>query len=215
MDISTEIFNTHSVPILVANLENKDKFTDAEIDLLKKIPTEQPGEDARPYLSLDTHVLEKYNLFRIKNLCDLSIKNYTENILGIEGKFKMFASWLTINVNNTKHHSHYHQNAMLSCVLYFNENANDDTLAPIIFENNNLNNIFKQFQFYFEVREPNMYNTELKIFPKTNTLIVFPGWIKHWTEESNTNEKRYCLGANYFFEDESAHGYHRLKIKVE
>lgn len=204
-----------SVPILVTQLKDEEKFKQNEIDILKSIPLNKQYGDDGNYLSERNHILMEYNLVRIKTSCDNYVKYYTENILGIEDNFKMFRSWLSMNITGTKHQAHSHRNTMISCVLYFDEFMSDNIMAPINFGQKGLDQTFKTFQFEFKEKKKNQYNNKvLSIFPKTNTLIVFPGWIKHETEECKSNVKRYCLGTNYFFAGESSSGYHNINIKV-
>ena len=210
------VINLFSVPVFVYNLEGPEQFQYDEVALLKNIELDkQYGEDGN-YLSRETHVLEEYNLHRIRTLCDRYVKNYTENILGITDNFKMFKSWLSMNTRGTRHLAHSHRNTMISCILYFDEHMSNEPLAPISFGQDGLDQVFRTFQFQFNVKERNQYNNNtLTIYPRTNTMIIFPGWIKHETEEAQSQTKRYCLGTNYFFEGESASGYHNIRINVQ
>lgn len=210
------IVNLFSVPILVEQLQNNDCFTKEEITLLKKIELEKQYGDDGNHLSKEIHILEKYKLNRIKNLCDQHVNYYTNSILGISNNFKMFKSWLSMNVNGTRHDAHSHRNTMISCVLYFDEFMSDQPMAPINFWQDGLDQIFRTFQFSFNVKENNQYNNNiLTIYPKTNMMIIFPGWIKHETQITNSAIERYCLGTNYFFEGESSFGYHNIKISID
>lgn len=210
------IINLYSVPIFVEQFQTKDCFTKEEISLLKKIELEKQYGDNGNYLSKEIHILEKYKLNRIKNLCDQYVNNYTNSILGITDKFKMFKSWLSMNVQGTQHEPHSHRNTMISCISYFDEFMSDQPMAPISFWQDGLDQIFKTFQFRFSIKENNQYNNNvLTVYPKTNMIIIFPGWIKHETQKSNSSIERYCLGTNYFFEGESATGYHNITIKVQ
>lgn len=209
------VINLFSVPIFVHELDFSERITNEEAYVLKNIKlTKQYGDDGN-YLSDESHILKKFNLDRLFNLCNKYVKNYTENILGVTDEFKMFKSWLSMNVKGTKHLAHSHRNTMLSCVLYFNENLSDEPLAPINFGQDGLDNIFRTFQFDFKTKERNQYNNKvLTIYPKTNTMIIFPGWVKHETEEAKSLTKRYCIGSNYFFVGESAGGYHNITVDV-
>jgi len=211
-----DVINLFSVPIFVAELKKQnEKLKKEEVEVLKNIKLDKQTGDDGNYLSQEYHVLRKYKLDRIKNLCDEYVNLYTNSILGITDTFKMFRSWLSMNECNTKHELHSHRNTMISCVLYFDENMSEEVLAPILFWQEGLDQIFKTFQFRFNLKEKNQYNNNvLTVYPKTNTLIIFPGWIKHETEESKSEVKRYCLGTNYFFQGESATGYHNITIGV-
>jgi uncharacterized protein (TIGR02466 family) len=209
------IINLFSVPVFYTQLENSEQFTREETSILKSIRmNKQVGKDGN-YLSEDVHVLEKYQLHRIKSLCDRYVYNYTYNILGITDKFQMFRSWLSMNEKGTKHDAHYHRNTMISCILYFDENLSEEVMDPINFGQDGLDQIFKTFQFEFNTRERNQYNNNiLTIYPKTNTLLIFPGWLRHEVPEATSITKRYCLGTNYFFTGETGGGYHNINIGI-
>jgi uncharacterized protein (TIGR02466 family) len=210
-----DVINMFSVPLYVTQLTGNEKLHRAEVELLKSISMEKQYGDDGNYLSHDAHVIEKYKLNRIRALIDRHVSHYTEHVLGVLNDFKMFKSWLSMNTKGTRHLPHSHRNAMISCVLYFDEHMSDQPLAPISFGQDGLDQVFKTFQFEFKKKEPNQYNNNvLTIYPRTNTLIVFPGWIKHETEEAKSTTKRYCLGTNYFFNGESSGGYHNITINA-
>ena len=209
------IINLFNVPIFVVNLGGNDRFDEDEVELLKTIQMNKQYGDDGNYLSEEIHILRKFKLDRIKSVCDKYVKHYTENIIGIEDDFKMFKSWLSMNTKGTRHESHSHRNTMISCIAYFDEDMSDQPMAPISFAQDGLDQIFRTFQFQFRIKNRNQYtNKVLTIYPKTNTMIIFPGWINHETEEAKITKNRYCLGTNYFFEGESAEGYHNLNISV-
>ena len=210
------VINLYSVPILVEQLSDRDSLTEDETEILKTVSLQkQYGEDGN-YLSEESHVLQHYKLDRIKALCDKHVSLYTESVLGIDDKFKMFRSWLSMNVDGSLHEQHSHRNTMISCIMYFDDYMSNQPMAPINFWQDGLDQIFKTFQFAFNRKQPNQYNNNtLTIYPKTNTLIVFPGWIKHSTEKSISKTRRYCLGTNYFFEGSSASGYHHITINIK
>ena len=212
----SHIINLFSVPVFATSLPQEDMFTQSEINVLKNIQmNKQCGADGN-YLSEDIHILKQYQLTRIENLCNQYVDHYVKDILSINANFRMFKSWLSMNERGTKHDAHSHRNTMLSCIMYFDEHMSSEPMAPINFGQTGLDDIFKTFQFHFDTINTNQYNSNhAKIVPKTGTVIVFPGWIKHETDEAQSNTKRYCLGTNYFFEGESSKGYHNITIKVE
>lgn len=204
-----------SVPIFVTQLKGNQQFTKEEVELLKNIELDKQYGDDGNYLSKESHILRKYKLHRIWSVCDFYVSKYVRDILSIDAEFKMFRSWLSMNVKGTKHLAHSHSNTMLSCILYFDEHMSDDILAPISFGQKGLVDIFKTFQFNFKAISKNQYNSHaVTVGPRTNTMIIFPGWIKHETAEAESLVKRYCLGTNYFFVGESGSGYHNLSIEV-
>jgi uncharacterized protein (TIGR02466 family) len=209
------VINMFSVPIYVTQLVGNEQLQRSEVEMLKSVSMEKQYGDDGNYLSHESHVIETYKMDRLKFLVDRHVNYYTEHVLGILDEFKMFRSWLSMNTRGTRHLAHSHRNTMISCVLYFDEHMTDQPLAPISFGQDGLDQVFKSFQFEFKKKEPNQYNNNvLTVYPRTNTLIVFPGWVKHETEEARSTTKRYCLGTNYFFSGQSSGGYHSINVQV-
>ena len=209
------VIDIFSVPILVHELDSSEGLRREDVELLKSIKMNKQHGDDGNYLSEDAHILQQYKLSKVYDICNKYVKLYTEELLGISDEFKMFKSWLSMNTKGTKHLAHSHRNTMISCVLYFDEDMSNIPMAPINFGQDGLDNIFRTFQFGFNRINRNQYNNNiLTIYPKTNTLIVFPGWVRHETEEATSTTKRYCIGSNYFFVGESAGGYHNISIDV-
>ena len=211
----TQVIPLFSVPIYVTQLEGHEVLQRSEVMSLMNMPLEkQVGHDGN-YLSKSAHVLRDLDLMRIKHLCDAHVHHYTEHVLGIENSFKMFSSWLSMNRAHTKHLAHSHRNTMISCVLYFDEHMSDQPLAPIHFGQSGLDQVFKTFQFEFQIKTRNQYNNKiLTVYPRTHTLIIFPGWITHETDAATHDIRRYCLGTNYFLDGESSGGYHRVHVNI-
>lgn len=210
-----DVVDLFSVPILVHDLDNNEQLHYEEIEILKSVEvfSQQSGHNL---LSYDNNILTKYNLNRIKNICDKYVSKYLNEVLFVSSELQMFSSWLSVNKKFTKHYQHSHVNTMLSCLIYFDEFGSDQFLSPIVFSQNGLFDVFKSFQFKLNTTSDNRYNSQsVVITPKTNTLIVFPGWLKHYTIESSSNVERYCLGTNYFFVGESGSNYHRLNLEVK
>ena len=209
------LLSLNSVPLLVTELKDNECFSREEVAFLKSIElAKQYGEDGN-YLSKNNHILLNPSLKRVKDVCDKYVHHYIEDVVGIENQFKMFRSWLSMNIKGTKHDVHSHANVMISCVLYFDEYMSSEPMAPIHFGQEGLDSIFRNFRFIFKEKHPNSFNSKtLTIKPKTNTLIIFPAWVKHGTDEATSMVKRYCIGSNYFFEGESGGGYHNINVKV-
>jgi len=211
-----EIINLFSVPVLIANLSDQEKLTPEEIDIFKSIKVDKQWGDDGNFLSEEIHVLKKFNLSRIETLCNKYVEHYVKKIIGIDAEFKMFKSWLSVNEKGTKHHAHSHRNTMISCVMYFNENMSNEIMSPINFKQDGLDFIFKTFQFRFKPLFTSQYNSRFaEVSPRPGTVIVFPGWITHETDQSVFNGRRYCLGSNYFFNGESDSGYHNITVEVK
>ena len=149
------------------------------------------------FLSDSYEILKDVKLKKIKNCINNTFEDYKTNILEIENNFYISQSWTTINKNQGFHGAHTHKNTLFSCVLYLQ--ANDSAI------NFYLNNsaIQNHFNFSYKVKNYNECNsTSWRLPVKTGDLVIFPGHLKHSSEENKNNEDRIIVGANYFIKDE-------------
>lgn len=212
------VLSMNSLPILIKQLEGKEKITRDEYNTLIKISLNK-REEEKTYstmLSNSSHILDDDNLINIRNTKLKYIDYYLNNVLGIDNKFIMTSSWLTMNQNGSSHERHSHGNVILSSVLYFCENLSDEPMSSFYISQSGLKHIFQNFQFEYKIINFNEYNsTSLTIPTKSNLLVIFPGWMLHGSEPMNSNTKRYCIGSNYFLNDHVGSGYHSLSVKTQ
>lgn len=212
------VVNMGSIPILILELEDHEKITIEEYQELISLDMEKRDVDATfsTFLSKSTTILKNPKLLKIYDTKLKYINLYLNQILGVDNEFVMTSSWLTVNQNGSAHERHSHGNVILSSVLYFCENLSDEIMSSFYINNNELKDIFKNFQFEYKINHHNQYNSpSLTIPTKTNLLIIFPAWMKHGSEPMNKNTKRYCIGSNYFLNDIVGSGYHSLSVKTE
>ena len=190
-----------SIPILNLSLDD-DVITKDESDLLKTIQMVDDKIDTVS-VSKSENILNELGLIRIKRSIDDAILYYTKNILNINNKFKMTHSWLTKNKKNQKHHKHNHPNTIISAVVYFNDDYNKKDVSAISFECPGLKNGLNNFQFAYNILKWTEINAKnWTILPKTNSVIIFPAWLEHYTQVNESETTRYCLGTNYFINDQ-------------
>jgi hypothetical protein len=212
-----EIYNINPIPVLAINLDQQDWFTMQEMEFLKNIPT-KTHFDAGTGLSKSSQVIAENNLLRIKNVFEKYATFYLNEVVQFENySFKLTQSWLTINYKGTYHPFHIHYNSMLTATWYFNEDYNDSSMSSFQLQMDGYNNIFRNFQFHIDLKKDNDYNCSVYTFkPRNNLMIVFPSWMKHGTVADNIETKRYCLGANFFINDNIGdyNHYSDLNIRV-
>lgn len=149
------------------------------------------------YLSDGIKLLEDINLKKIKNCINNTFEDYKTNILEIEDNFYISQSWSTINKSQGFHGVHTHKNTLFSCVLYLQTN---DSAINFFIENSAIQN---HFNFSFKVKNYNIHNcTSWKLPVNTGDLVIFPGYLKHSSEENKSKEDRIIVGVNYFIKDE-------------
>lgn len=212
------IFNMNSVPVFVTNLLNDERITEDEYEILTSIQMEKREEDKTysTQLSKSSHILDDSRLSKIKETKLKYIDHYLKNIVGVNNNFSMTSSWLTLNQNGSAHERHSHGNVILSCVLYFCENLSDEVMASFYLSQKGTDFIFQNFQFQYDIRSYNEYNSpSLSLPTRTNLLVIFPGWMLHGSEPTKNTTKRYCIGSNYFLNDHVGSGYHSLSIEAK
>ena len=196
--------NTHTLNTLSAinvDLDLDEKITPQELSLIKE-NVEYWDRPGKFWLSKTVNLIEDCGLDRIGKLFDRYVQVYARKTLGINYNFSRVSSWLTFNTDGTFHHGHNHPNSMISGVLYFNEDLTDENLTSMNFVLPGLNSTFRDFKFHFEIENHNNHNLRsLNMDVKSNRMIIFPSWMSHSTDVSRTDEKRYCIGVNYFLAD--------------
>jgi len=148
-------------------------------------------------VSQSENVLEYKQLKRIKNFFIEKIEEYKNNLLEIKNELKLVQSWTTYNVKGTSHHAHNHPNTFISLVYYVkcSEQGGD-----IVFELPK-SRLQEGFNFNYNIKRFNIYNsTTWRILTKTGRIVIFPGWIQHYSTPQETDEKRIILGANFFLQ---------------
>lgn len=192
----------HSSP--VSSISFNNLLTEQEKEYFRQYKNySSDREESAPYLSNSYSLFNCNELSALKDKFDEAIKIYTQQVLQTsELNFRLVGSWFTKNTLNTAHCVHFHPNAMLSAVTYFDDEVSiDDYIRGIIFKQNKFHNLFPDFKFSFENLTPsawNLYNyEEYTIRPKHNDIIIFPSHLRHCSE-TNITKSRFCIGANYF-----------------
>jgi uncharacterized protein (TIGR02466 family) len=205
-------------PITIVSL-NRPLFNLDDVNLLCKLDNfEIKDLESSTLFSKNDQILnnDKYKL--IRKTIDEVVSEYLKNILNVNNTFKMTHSWVTKNIQGAQHKKHRHPNVMLSTVCYFNEDLEDEDFAPIVFYGDGIKNVFTNFQFKFDVNNPNNYNSSSwSVTPKLNQIIIFPAHMQHSSLINMSKRTRYCLGTNYFLDGCVAQGLFGagLNIKLE
>lgn len=212
------IFEMTSTPVSLINLTGSEKITKDEYKILSnlKMKKRELEIDNSVMLSESSQILEDPELENIKNTKMKYVNEYLNNILGVSNNFKMTTSWLTMNRNGSVHERHSHGNVILSATLYFSEDLIDESMASFYISQKGLDHIFQNFQFQYNRTCDNKYNSQALTLPtKSNMLVIFPGWMLHGSNPHESSRKRFCIGSNYFIEDNVGTGYHSLDVKVQ
>ena len=179
------IHNFKLFPILVKKVTNflsVDECNIIQNELLKKESNLKnhsllPGKSKSSYL--------------INNILDVLSINLHDKIKVISSSYKkevgfkmnnqIINSWFNIQKKGTILKEHTHPNSVLSGALYINV---DDDSSKIYFHNPN------QFLSFCEVEEYKECSFNwVYIKPEQGSLIIFPSWLKHGSNETKNNTK--------------------------
>jgi len=186
-----EITNIEGSPVVSVN--DGLKLNLEELNILKKEEMVISSQKTGILISKDKSILNNFKLKRIKNKFDFFVKYYINEIIGINNEFKLTNSWLTLNKKGSFHATHIHTNTILSLTYYIQIKSGDlvFSLDKPSFQ--------KYYNFDYTTIKPTLYNSnQIKIKPKQNAVVIFPGALNHGTTINKSNIDRVMLGANYF-----------------
>jgi uncharacterized protein (TIGR02466 family) len=124
-------------------------------------------------ISVDENFLDNDELSDVKRVLTDSVNEYFKKVVNPNKDTKLYItiSWLNVSQNGESHHSHHHQNSIVSGVFYI-DTCEEDTIS---FGTPNPN-MFGHFNF----SEYSELTSDEWIYPATtDRLIVFPSTLQH------------------------------------
>jgi len=122
-----------------------------------------------------------------------AIKNYSNILQNETGITKLFLVNLWVNINNKYNFNkpHIHGTSHLSGVFYV---QTPEDSGKINFTDPRVVNSMNQL---CKFKNHNLFNmTNLYFEPKANTMIIFPSYMSHYVEPSQSNETRISISFN-------------------
>jgi len=117
-------------------------------------------------------------LKKIKQFCEQQIAIYVKEVINPKEDldFYITQSWLNITKPGGSHHSHFHQNSIISGVFYISTEEDD----KITFSDPNAK--IKKI-IHSTIKEYNLWNSTTWFFSvNNNELVLFPSWLNHEVE---------------------------------
>ena len=187
-----EVVPLFHTPLYVSKMD----LTDTEIQNL----INQQYEDIRPRngrISKTKYVLHEARFRPLLKKLNKHVDIYTRDLLKVKHEitFSLKNSWCMQHDSGHWAQKHYHQNSIISGVLYIKTSS---TSGNIFFHNKLIqNNLFSPIlQIPFE--EENIHNSDTYwIHPEDGTLVMFPSFLEHSVNTNKSNDARYCLPFNY------------------
>jgi uncharacterized protein (TIGR02466 family) len=195
-----ELIPLFATPLVKTNI-GRD-FTETELQLFfEDIPMEKDENKRKMqnHQSKDFYLFDSHGtdiLKDIRNFCERQLKNYLEEIAGIDtdlAGLRITQSWLNKTKPGEYHHPHYHGNSYLSGVLYIcclpNDSINFENRSYGLYDNTE-----------FSRKNLTVWNSNGAVVTvKEGDLIIFPSWIPHHVNVNETkNRERISLAFNTF-----------------
>jgi uncharacterized protein (TIGR02466 family) len=178
-----EIINLFPTPVMVDNI-GRD-FTKEEFDIVR---TAEQMDNIGNQSGKNSYILDN-SLHGLKQIAQKKIEEYVNlrYAPSTDVQFYITQSWLNWTNRGEYHHSHYHQNSLISGVIYINATEDD----RIYFHKNSSPTIRIETENY------NLYNSDSWWIPvKTGDIILFPSELYHNVQEVSHDETRISLAFN-------------------
>jgi len=189
-----EVIQLYSTPLYHEN--TNFYLNPEELNFIFNIKYKTRGKENDVFISKSHNILNNKKLNRVKIFLNEKINFFIKNILEINNQVKLTQSWIAKTISNSKHHSHCHKGAFLSCVFYVNCKSGHFVI------NEHKSALQNGYNFDYNVIQYNSFNSEMFYREvKTNDLIIFPGHLTHETKINKNSEDRIIIGANYFLKD--------------
>ena len=143
--------------------------------------------------SQNTRLLKEPGLERLRSFMVTFTENFVRDCLQITDEFYLTNSWATKNVKNSAHHIHNHDNTLLSAIYYAEAESGDLVLSS------NRSGMFPNFDFTWNLSKFNNFNSKTWNIPvRTGNIVIFPGWLNHYSTPNLHDKPRILIGANFF-----------------
>jgi uncharacterized protein (TIGR02466 family) len=167
------------------------KFSNEEIAFVQKCllnVTKNTGNTT----SVDRYVLDEPVMANIKSFLQFYINYFMSNIEAPYNPVEAYVtqSWLNYTQPGEFHHKHEHPNSYLSGVFYINADPDKDKIYFYKSGYKRINLPTEQF---------NQFNSESWWFNVgTCDLVIFPSYLTHMVEQTESKETRISLSFNTF-----------------
>ena len=187
------IENLFPTPIYMSNIDRG--FTKQELQFVKE-QKKHCVDNTGNINTKDNYILNRKEFKNIKKFIDQCCKDYLEKIISPKNNIELYVtqSWLNYTEADQYHHRHEHPNSVISGVLYFDCNKEND---KILFTNSKG---YQQISPEIDKEKFNLWNSSTWFFPvETGNLFMFPSSTTHQVETKKGNNTRISLAFNTFY----------------
>jgi len=187
------INNLFPTPIYMTNMDRP--FTKQELQFVNKQKNHCTKNDGN-VSSIDNYILNRKELKNIKKFLDEACKDYLKKIICPKNNIELYItqSWLNYTETNQYHHRHEHPNSIVSGVLYFDSDKDNDKIK--FFSNIK----YQQIKPEIDDTKYNIWNSTSWWFPvETGQLVMFPSSTTHQVDVKKGTNTRISLAFNTFY----------------
>ena len=180
-----------SIPIYTTKIDKG--FTKQELQFVDNQKNKCTNNESN-INTKDNYILNRKEFKNVKKFLDQCCKDYLEKIISPKNNIELYItqSWLNYTEENQHHHKHSHPNSVVSGVLYFDCNKENDKIKftnPVGYQ-----------QIKPEVKDFNIWNSETWWFPlETGQLVMFPSSTTHQVDTKKGTNTRVSLAFNTFY----------------
>ena len=190
---SPQIHSIFPKPIYFTNIGRK--FTKKEINFVKQQKNHSHNNEGN-ITSDNNYLLKKPEFKNINKILTEHCQKYLDTVICPKDNIKLYItqSWLNYTDANQFHHKHEHPNSVVSGVLYFDSDINND---KILFSHSKG---YQQISPIIDDKKFNLWNSATWFFPvKTGDLVMFPSSTTHQVQTKKGNNTRISLAFNTFY----------------
>jgi uncharacterized protein (TIGR02466 family) len=190
--IESNINGIFPTPIYMSNMDRP--FTKQELKFVEE-QKKHCSKNEGNINTKDNYILNRKEFKNIKKFLDAMLaKIILEKIICSKNNIELYItqSWLNYTEENQYHHIHAHPNSVVSGVLYFDCDKENDKIKftnPIGYQ-----------QIKPEIKDFNIWNSETWWFAlETGQLVMFPSSTTHQVETKKGTNTRVSLAFNTFY----------------
>jgi len=187
------IHNLFPTPIYTTKINRG--FTKQELNFVKE-QEKHSSKNQGNINTKDNYILNKKEFKNIKKFLNDCCKDYIKTIICPKNNVELYItqSWLNYTKENEYHHKHNHGNSIVSGVLYFNANKDNDNITFFNKEN------YEQISPEINNNKFNVWNSQSWWLPvETGKLMMFPSSTKHQVDNKKGSNIRVSLAFNTFY----------------
>ena len=190
-NFNSSITSLFPIPLYETKLNRE--FTEKEINFVKARKNNATPNEGNSS-SKNNYILETRELNEIKIFLELCCQDYLDKVICPNNDVQLYItqSWLNFTKENQYHHQHSHPISLISGVLYFDVDKNDDRIYFF-------NTQYKSISLETQKDKFNLWNSSSWWFPIfIGQLVMFPSSLTHSVENKIGKNTRISLSFNTF-----------------